>query len=146
PSEATTWGHRFHAPGKIAVTSFEQWDRDLRAAKVIPFRGNRKDYIVEAAKKACAEGGLEWVEDPGLLEEVAGLCEWPQIIFGDMAPTSLDLPAEVIRLSMRTHQKYFAVRDPQKTQEGAKKLAPHFIAFANVQAKDGGKAIAAGNR
>ncbi|MBI3437318.1 MAG: glycine--tRNA ligase subunit beta [Proteobacteria bacterium] len=140
-SEAATWGHRFHAPAKIAVKSFEQWDRDLRAAKVIPFGGNRKDYIVEASKKACAERGLEWVEDPGLLEEVAGLCEWPQIIFGDMDPAFLDLPAEVIRLSMRTHQKYFAVRDPK-----TKKLAPHFIAFANVQAKDGGKAIAAGNR
>ncbi len=140
-SEAATWGHRFHAPAKIAVTSFEQWDRDLRAAKVIPFRGNRRDYIVDAAKKACAERGLEWVEDQGLVEEVAGLCEWPQIIFGDMDAAFLDLPAEVIRLSMRTHQKYFAVRDPK-----TKKLAPHFIAFANVQAKDGGKAIAAGNR
>jgi glycyl-tRNA synthetase beta chain len=140
-SEAATWGHRFHAPAKIAVSSFEKWDRDLRAAKVIPFRGNRKDYIVDAAKKACAERGLEWVEDPGLLEEVAGLCEWPQIIFGDMDPAFLDLPAEVIRLSMRTHQKYFAVRDPK-----TKKLAPHFIAFANIEAKDGGKAIAAGNR
>lgn len=140
-SEAATWGHRFHAPAKIAVSSSAQWDRDLRAAKVIPLREDRKTYIVDAAKKACAERGLEWVEDPGLLEEVAGLCEWPQIIFGDMDPAFLDLPGEVIRLSMRTHQKYFAVRDPK-----TKKLAPHFIAFANIEAKDGGKAIAAGNR
>lgn len=139
-SEAATWGHRFHAPAKIAVTSFEAYDRALRAAKVIPSRDDRKSYIVDAAKKACAERGLEWVEDPGLLEEIAGLCEWPRIIFGDMDPAFLDLPGEVIRLSMRTHQKYFAVREPK-----TKKLAPHFIAFANVEAKDGGKAIAAGN-
>jgi glycyl-tRNA synthetase beta chain len=140
-SEAATWGHRFHAPAKIAVSSFEKWDRDLRSAKVIPLREDRKTYIVNAAKQACAERGLEWVEDPGLVEEVTGLCEWPRIIFGDMDPAFLDLPAEVIRLSMRTHQKYFAVRDPK-----VKKLAPHFIAFANIEAKDGGKAIAAGNR
>ena len=80
------------------------------------------------------------MEDAGLLEEVAGLVEWPVVLLGDMDPAFLDLPGEVIRLSMRTHQKYFAVRDP-KTQ----KLAPHFIVVANVEAKDGGKAIAAGN-
>jgi glycyl-tRNA synthetase beta chain len=80
------------------------------------------------------------VEDIGLLEEVTGLAEWPQVIFGDMDPAFLDLPGEVIRLSMRTHQKYFAVRDAK-----SKKLAPHFIAVANISAKDGGKAIAAGN-
>ena len=140
-SEAATWGHRFHAPAKIAVTTFDRYDDDLRGAKVIPVREDRKSYIVRAASQACQERGLEWVEDQGLVEEVAGLCEWPRIIFGDMDPGFLDLPAEVIRLSMRTHQKYFAVREPK-----TKALAPHFIAFANVQAKDGGKAIAAGNR
>ncbi|MCR6644102.1 MAG: glycine--tRNA ligase subunit beta [Terricaulis sp.] len=92
-------------------------------------------------RRSCARArGLELVEDAGLLEEVAGLVEWPVTLLGDMDPAFLDLPGEVIRLSMRTHQKYFAVRDP-KTQ----KLAPHFIIVANVEAKDGGKAIAAGN-
>ena len=140
-SEAATWGHRFHAPAKIAVTSFNAYDRDLRSAKVIPLREDRKTYIMRAAKQACDERGLEWVEDPGLVEEVVGLCEWPQMIFGDMDRAYLDLPAEVIRLSMRTHQKYFAVRHAK-----TKKLAAHFIAFANVEATDGGKAIAGGNR
>ena len=140
-SEAATWGHRFHAPSKIAVTGFAAYDAALRKAHVIPLRDDRKAYIVSAAREACAGRGLEWVEDPGLVEEVAGLCEWPRIIFGDMDPAFLDLPGEVIRLSMRTHQKYFAVRDPKSG-----KLAPHFIAFANVDAKDGGAAIAAGNR
>jgi len=139
-SEAASWGHRFHAPAKIAVTSFEQWDRDLRAAKVVPFRENRKASILRAAKSQCEKHGFELVEDIGLLEEVVGLVEWPQVIFGDMDAAFLDLPGEVIRLSMRTHQKYFAVRDPK-----TKKLAPHFIAVANIEAKDGGKAIAEGN-
>jgi glycyl-tRNA synthetase beta chain len=140
PSEAATWGHRFHAPAKIAVTNFDRYDGDLRSAKVVPLREDRKSYILRAAKEQCEKHGFELVEDAGLLEEVAGLAEWPQVIFGDMDPAFLDLPGEVIRLSMRTHQKYFAVRDPK-----AKKLAPHFIAVANIEAKDGGKAIAAGN-
>jgi len=75
-----------------------------------------------------------------LLNEVAGLAEWPVVILGDMDPSFLELPGEVIRLSMRTHQKYFAARNP-KTNE----LAPNFIVVANQAAPDGGKAIAEGN-
>ncbi|MEJ0059571.1 MAG: glycine--tRNA ligase subunit beta [Terricaulis sp.] len=80
------------------------------------------------------------MEDAGLLEEVTGLVEWPVVLMGRMDSAFLDLPAEVIRLTMRTHQKYFAVRDPVTA-----KLAPNFIVVANIDAKDGGDAIAAGN-
>jgi|CXWL01.1.fsa_nt_gi glycyl-tRNA synthetase beta chain len=140
PSEAKTWGHRFHAPGAIEPKDAADHAAKLRAAYVEVDREARKARIVEGAKKACVAKGLELVEDIGLLEEVAGLVEWPVVILGDMDPAFLDLPGEVIRLSMRTHQKYFAVRDPKTGR-----LAPHFITVANVDAKDGGKAIAAGN-
>ena len=140
PSEAVTWGHRFHAPARIEPKDFADYSAKLRAAKVEIDREARKARIIEDARKLCAAKKLELVEDIGLLEEVAGLAEWPVVLLGDMDPAFLDLPAEVIRLSMRTHQKYFAVRDPK-----TKALAPHFITVANIEAKDGGKAIAAGN-
>jgi glycyl-tRNA synthetase beta chain len=140
PSEAVTWGHRFHAPAAIEPKDFADYAAKLRAAKVEIDREARKARILDDTKKACAAKKLELVEDAGLLEEVAGLVEWPVVLLGDMNPAFLDLPAEVIRLSMRTHQKYFAVRDPKSG-----KLAPHFVTVANVEAKDGGKAIAAGN-
>ncbi|MEQ1492867.1 MAG: glycine--tRNA ligase subunit beta, partial [Terricaulis sp.] len=139
-SEAVTWGHRFHAPEALPVTSAADHASKLRGAKVLIEREERKTIILEQAKKLCAAKGLELVEDIGLLEEVAGLVEWPVVLLGDMDPDFLFLPGEVIRLSMRTHQKYFAVRDPK-----TKGLAPHFIVVANIDAKDGGKAIAAGN-
>ncbi len=140
PSEAKTWGHRFHAPEAIVPKDFADYSAKLRAAKVEIDREARKATILASAKNLCAARKLELVEDQGLLEEVAGLVEWPMVLLGDMDPDFLDLPGEVIRLSMRTHQKYFAVRDP-KTQ----KLAPHFVVVANVEAKDGGVSIAAGN-
>jgi glycyl-tRNA synthetase beta chain len=139
-SEAVTWGHRFHAPEALPVTSAADHASKLRGAKVLIEREERKTIILEQARKLCAAKGLELVEDAGLLEEVCGLVEWPVVLLGDMDPDFLDLPGEVIRLSMRTHQKYFATLDP-KTQ----RLAPHFVTVANVDAKDGGKAIAAGN-
>lgn len=139
-SEGVTWGHRFHAPEAMPVSSASDHASKLRGAKVLIERDERKQIILDQAKKLCAAKGLELVDDVGLLEEVAGLVEWPVTLLGDMDPAFLDLPGEVIRLSMRTHQKYFAVRDPKTG-----KFAPHFITVANVEAKDGGKAIAAGN-
>jgi glycyl-tRNA synthetase beta chain len=139
-SKPETWGHRFHAPEPIKPKDAADHAARLRAAKVLIDREERKAIILEQARKLCAARKLELVEDAGLLEEVAGLVEWPVVLLGDMEPAFLDLPGEVIRLSMRTHQKYFAVRDPKSG-----KLAPHFITVANVEAKDGGKAIAAGN-
>lgn len=135
-----TWGHRFHGPAAIKPRDFADYAAKLRDAKVLIDREERKAIILEQAKKLCADRQLELVEDIGLLEEVCGLVEWPVTLLGDMDPAFLDLPGEVIRLSMRTHQKYFAVRDPKSG-----KLAPHFVVVANVEAKDGGKAIAAGN-
>jgi glycyl-tRNA synthetase beta chain len=145
PSEPVTWGHRFHAPARIEPKDFADYSAKLHAAKVEIDREARKARIIEDARKLCAAKKLDLVEDIGLLEELAGLSEWPVVLLGDMDPAFLDLPGEVIRLSMRTHQKYFAVRDPQKNGEGSKALAPHFITVANIDAKDGGRAIAAGN-
>jgi glycyl-tRNA synthetase beta chain len=134
-----TEGHRFHAPAWIKVKNAADYEAKLKAAYVLVDREARKAKILADAKAACAALQLELVEDAGLLEEVAGLAEWPVVVVGDMDAGFLDLPPEVIRLTMRTHQRYFAVRGRDR------KLAPHFIAVANVEARDGGAAIAAGN-
>ncbi|MEJ0023051.1 MAG: glycine--tRNA ligase subunit beta [Alphaproteobacteria bacterium] len=138
-SGVQTWGHRFHSSGAITIANAAEYEGKLRGAYVLADREARKAKILADAKAACAALRLELVEDAGLLEEVAGLAEWPVVVLGDMDPDFLDLPAEVIRLTMRTHQRYFAVREPSG------KLAPHFITVANVEPRDGGKAIAAGN-
>lgn len=137
-----TEGHRVQGRGPFTVSSLDEYRTKLQQeGSVVLSREDRRLLIEEQAHKVCAEAGLELVEDRGLLEEVTGLAEWPVVILGDMDPAFLDLPGEVIQLSMRTHQKYFAVRDPKTG-----KLAPNFVVVANVEAKDGGKAIAAGNR
>ena len=136
-----TEGHRFLGSGKpFAVKDFADYRAKLERDFVLLDVADRKLRILEAAKAACAAQGLVLVDDDGLLDEVAGLAEWPTPILGDMDPQFLSLPPEVVRLSMKVHQKYFAVRDPAK--DG---LAPNFLVVANVEATDGGKALAAGN-
>jgi glycyl-tRNA synthetase beta chain len=142
----TTEGHRFMRVGfgwggqPFKVRDFDEYEKGLLDHFVVLDVEERKARILEGCKTLCFARNLELVEDIGLLEEVAGLAEWPTPVLGDMDPVFLDLPGEVIRTSMRTHQKYFAVRKPDG--EG---LAPHFITIANVQSADGGKVIAEGN-
>jgi glycyl-tRNA synthetase beta chain len=141
PSDAITEGHRFLGSGQLLkVSDFVDYRTQLEQNFVLLDVADRKLRILDQAKAACAARGLVLVDDDGLLDEVAGLAEWPTPILGDMDPQFLALPPEVVRLSMKVHQKYFAVRDPSK--DG---LAPNFLVVANVEATDGGKALAAGN-
>ncbi len=141
-----TEGHRFMRVGfgwggqPFKARDFDEYAKGLLEHFVVLDVEERKSRILEGCKTLCFARNLELVEDLGLLEEVAGLAEWPTPVLGDMDPAFLDLPGEVIRTSMRTHQKYFAVR-----KAGGEGLAPHFITIANVQSADGGKVIAEGN-
>ncbi|MEN0652896.1 MULTISPECIES: glycine--tRNA ligase subunit beta [Hyphobacterium] len=135
-----TEGHRRMGRGPFTVKDFADYEKTLREkGRVVLKRADRMAIIAEQAAKVCADAGLELVEDEGLLNEVAGLAEWPIAILGQMDPDFLDLPPEVIQLTMKTHQKYFAVA----RADGS--LAPNFVVVANQDAPDGGKAIAAGN-
>jgi len=136
-----TEGHRFMGQREVfRARDFDEYREALAGHYVVLDVEERKARILEGARTLCFARNLELVEDDGLLEEVAGLAEWPTPILGDMDPAFLDLPPEVIRTSMRTHQKYFAVRKP-----GEPGLAPHFLVVANIEAADGGAEIARGN-
>src|SRR5665213_2670727 len=133
-------GHRFMGEaGPFRARDFDAYSQALAARFVVLDVEERKRRIGQGARALCAARGLTLIEDESLLIEVAGMAEWPVPLLGTMDPAFLDLPSEVIRTSMRTHQRYFAVRG----QDGA--LAPHFVAVANIEAPDGGALIAAGN-
>jgi glycyl-tRNA synthetase beta chain len=134
-----TEGHRFLAPAPIKVASWPDHVRRLRDACVIVDAEERKRLILEGATKIAADAGLRLVEDSVLLEEVAGLVEWPVPMLGRIDAEFMDLPPEVLRTSMRVNQRYFATTHPDGTP------APHFVVIANVPGRDGGAAIVAGN-
>lgn len=134
-----TEGHRFLSPGTFAVTSFADYKDKLMQAHVVLDRDQRKRLILADAQKAATAEGFVLKDDPGLLEEVAGLVEWPVVLTGAIDDQFMDVPAEVLTTSMRTHQRYFAL----ETAEG--KLAPRFVVVANRTTIDGGKAVVAGN-
>nr|MDA3889885.1 glycine--tRNA ligase subunit beta [Allgaiera sp.] len=138
-SGATTRGHRFMAPDEITVTGFDDYAAKLRAAKVMLDPAERAEHIWNDATNRAFAQGLEVVEDRGLLEEVAGLVEWPVVLMGAIGEKFLTLPPEVLQTSMKEHQKFFSVRNP-KTGRIEK-----FVTVANRETADDGATILAGN-
>ncbi|OWV92316.1 glycine--tRNA ligase subunit beta [Rhizobium sp. R635] len=135
-----TYGHRFHAPEAITVRRFDDYVANLEKAKVILDAERRKDIILHDARDIAFANGLELVEDEGLLEEVSGLVEWPQVLMGSFEEDYLSIPSEIIRLTIKTNQKCFVTR-----RQGEETLSNKFILISNIQATDGGKEIIHGN-
>ena len=135
-----TWGHRFMAPARISVTSFEDYAAKLKRAFVVLDPKEREAAIWQDATNQAFASGLEVVDDKGLLAEVAGLVEWPVVLMGSIDAEFLDLPPEVLQTSMKEHQKFFSVKNP-KTGRIEK-----FITVANRETADNGATILAGNQ
>lgn len=136
-----TYGHRFHAPEAITVKRFDDYAASLAKAKVVLDAERRKDMILHDARDIAFANGLELVEDEGLLEEVSGLVEYPQVLLGTFEADYLSIPAEIIRLTIKTNQKCFVCRPVGE----AEKLSNHFILISNIAAHDGGAEIMHGN-
>jgi glycyl-tRNA synthetase beta chain len=135
----TTEGHRVMAPGAFAARGFADYEAGLRQRRVVLDAAERADLIRKGVASLAAGERLEVVPDEGLVAEVAGLVEWPVPLLGRIDDAFMDLPPEVMRSTMRANQKYFSLRRPDG---GA---APRFAVVANIEATDGGAAVAAGN-
>jgi len=134
-----TQGHRFLAPQEFKVRRFDDYVSALEVARVVLDPERRRAIIAQDAKTLAQAQGLELVEDEALLHEVAGLVEWPVVLVGTFEEAFLQIPPEVIRTTIRINQKCFVLRE----QSG--KLANKFVLVSNIEASDGGHAIAAGN-
>ncbi|MEQ8697636.1 MAG: glycine--tRNA ligase subunit beta, partial [Bauldia litoralis] len=139
PYSAATRGHRFLSDGMIPVDGFADYREKLTQAFVVLDAGDRRDTIRSDAEALASQAGFTLRDDPALVDEVAGLVEWPVVLMGDIDPEFMAVPPEVLVTAMRTHQKYFALEDANGD------LAPHFIVVANIESSDKGKAIVAGN-
>jgi glycyl-tRNA synthetase beta chain len=166
-----THGHRFMAPYAIQMKRFDDYALALERSKVVIDAGRRRDIILHDAKDLAFAQGLELVEDAGLLEEVAGLVEWPVTLMGSFDESFLVIPPEVIRATIRVNQKCFVLRNHPPLEapgwgegssdarvtptrqaspadlptQGGGELAPRFILVSNIEASDGGVTVVAGN-
>ncbi len=134
-----TVGHRFLSGGPVAVTSFADYRDKLRSAHVMLDAGERQTLIREQAAALASDAQLSLRDDEALVAENAGLTEWPIPMMGSIDQQFMDVPAEVLITSMKTHQRYFSLQNADGS------LAPRFVFVANTEATDGGAVIVAGN-
>ncbi|HEV7266026.1 MAG TPA: glycine--tRNA ligase subunit beta [Falsiroseomonas sp.] len=132
-------GHRMLASGDFSAPSFASYEAELRRRRVILDAAERVRIIEDGLNALAAREGVSVVPDRGLLEEVAGLVEWPVPLLGRIDDAFMNLPPEVMRTTMRVNQRYFAMMEPDGS------AAPMFGVVANIAASDGGKALVAGN-
>ncbi|MEM9279445.1 MAG: glycine--tRNA ligase subunit beta [Pseudomonadota bacterium] len=139
-STNTTRGHRFLAPDAFEVKHFDDYASKLEKAFVMLDAETRKETIAAEAKNLAFAQGLELVEDEKLLDEVSGLVEWPVVLMGEFGEEFLDIPGEVIQLTIRENQKCFVTR-----KSGSDVLTSNFLLVSNIIPSDGGKEVARGN-
>ena len=139
PVGRKTRGHRFLSPGKFCAESAAEYLEKLQHAYVLVDQDERRELIRADLDRRAGELGLAVKPDPGLLDEVTDLAEFPVVLAGAIDPDFMTLPPEVLQTTMRTHQKYFSCVYPNGSP------APHFLFVANNLAEDGGAAIIAGN-
>ncbi len=134
-----TSAHRFLTNTLIEVNDFVDYKSTLETGYVMIDSNDRKAKIKSDIEDLASKESLKVVEDKALLDEVAGLVEWPVALMGSIDASFMDIPREVLTTTMRKNQKYFALI----TSEGI--LAPKFIMVTNKETPDGGASIIAGN-
>ncbi|HEY2873839.1 MAG TPA: glycine--tRNA ligase subunit beta [Reyranella sp.] len=139
PFGDTTRGHRFLSKGALTVSGFADYQAKLRAAHVVLDPAERRKIILDGARALTQQAQVALKDDEGLLDEVAGLVEWPVPLIGTIDAQFMDVPSEVLIVSMKTHLRQFVTTKADGT------LANRFIVVANTVARDGGKTIVEGN-
>lgn len=134
-----TYGHRFMAPNELAVQNEKDYSAKLKDHKVILDQEERKRIIKSEAAIQLAPLGFLLKEDNALLDEIAGLVEFPVCLIGKIDSQFMSLPEEVLTITLKHHQRYLMVEDK------AGKLAPYYVIVANIEATDGGEEIKHGN-
>jgi glycyl-tRNA synthetase beta chain len=121
---AVTRGHRFLGNEK-AIPSPSEYEKCLEDGHVVADSAKRKQIILEQIGRLEEEKNWTVPIDEDLLEEVTNLVEYPTVFFGSFAETFLSLPEEALITSMKSHQRYFPVRN----RSG--RLLPYFVSVRN---------------
>lgn len=130
-------GHRFFGEKEFTVTGIDDYFTKVRANNVIVDIEERKNMIVEMINKNCSSAGEKVVIENELLDEVTNLVEYPYPMVGTFNSEFLEVPQDVLIISMQVHQRYFPILDSDGN------LLPKFVVVRN--GIDGSENVRIGN-
>ncbi len=123
-------GHRFMSPGAFLVKDFKSYSLQAEPNYVVIDPEARKQRIKKQIQEIAQAKNGSILEDPGLVDEVANLVEYPVPVMGSFSKDFLRVPKEVLITAMREHQRYFSLVDAKGD------LLPNFITISNTRAED----------
>ena len=138
-ADRITMGHRFHTTEPVTIACADSYVETLKAAKVMPCYAERRERLRSLLTERAAQIGGTVIMPEDLLNEVTALTEWPIVYESGFEEEFLAVPEECLILTMQLNQKYFALRNA----EG--RLMNRFLLVSQLEAKDGGVQISAGN-
>lgn len=121
-----SFGHRYHHPQALTITTPRQYESQLREAYVVANFDLRRQTILDQVQHLIVGQNKLAVMPDALVNEVTSIVEWPCALLVNFEPKFLDVPAQALIAAMQSHQKCFALRDSQNN------LLPQFITIANI--------------
>jgi glycyl-tRNA synthetase beta chain len=126
-----TLGHRFHAPGPLAIDNAAAYEWQLREqGKALASFAERRQRIVEQLLHEARRAGAVAVMPEALVDEVTALVEWPAVYASEFDAAFLEVPQSCLVLTMQQNQKYFALQDAQG------RLLNRFLLVSNIETAD----------
>lgn len=124
-SGRTSRGHRFLCKEPVEITAPADYKETMRKAFVIVDQDERREMIRQGLLAKAAELGGEIWPNPGLLEEINYIVEYPTPLYGRIDEDFLKLPQPAVVTPMRDHQRYY----PVHAKDGS--LMPYFLTVRN---------------
>lgn len=128
-AQTYTYGHRFHSPQAVQVDQASQYFDKLGQHYVSVDFAKRRQTIADQAQRIADQHQAQLVMPDELLDEVTSMVEWPVALQGEFDKRFLDIPQEVLILSMQSNQKYFALLDQNEH------LLPYFITISHIESR-----------
>lgn len=121
-----SFGHRYHHPQALTISTPRQYEALLNEAFVIADFDLRRQKIIEQVQQLTVPQDKHAVMPSSLLDEVTSIVEWPIALLANFEPEFLAVPPEALIAAMQLHQKCFALRDVND------RLLPQFVTISNI--------------
>lgn len=121
-----TRGMRYFASQDIEINNPLDYEKILLENFVIVNGEKRREEILKSIRENGEKDGDTAIINKYLLDEVVNVVEYPYAIKGEFSKDYLQLPEDIITITLETHQRYFPVKD----KDG--KLSNKFIVIRNA--------------
>ncbi len=121
-SSRKSYGHRFLGKGEISISHPDNYFSELRENFVIADYNERKERIIKELEMVATNNELEIEKDEELINEITQLTEYPGAVVGKFNEEYLSLPEEVIKITIKHHQRSFVAKKNGK-------ISNYYIAF-----------------